>query len=155
MFLEGTRVGIRYYSPTEAPPVIFMNSVDGTEPEYAPNQWNNVVVPSIKDDPSNGIPDDCIAVFLCGILIITNGYASESADMHVRFRRWLSGNNTYFPPYILQAVSNVGGARHPFSLWVPVDTRRFQFYWTRSTQPPWPQHASYGLNAYVSDYLSP
>jgi hypothetical protein len=45
------------------------------------------------------------------------------------------------------------GARHPFGVLVPVDWRRFQVYWTRSTLPPWPQHASYGFNAYVNAYL--
>lgn len=157
-WLEGTRIGVRYYSPTEAPPIIYSNSVNGDDPNCPPNQWNNAVVPSISDDPANGIPDDCIAVFLSGILIITGGNTptDEAADIHVRFRRWLAGNNQYLPAYAAQAVAETNnGARNPYTQIVPVDCRRFQFYWTRSTPPPYPVHASYGFNAWVSGYVRP
>jgi hypothetical protein len=147
MWIEGSIIGVPYYAPTENAPVIYMNSVNEDDPNWLPNQWNNVVVP--------GIPDNARAVQLTGLLIISPGEtANETPDLHLRFRRWLPGNNLYLPPYIGQACASVTtGARHPFSVWVPVDWRRFQVYWTRSTPPPWPQHASYGFNAYVNAYL--
>jgi hypothetical protein len=61
MFVEGSKVGVRYYAPSEASPVIFTNSVQADDPAFPPNQWNNVTVPDV--------PQDCIAVHLVGIAI--------------------------------------------------------------------------------------
>ena len=151
MWIERNGHGVPYYGPTQEAPVIFQNAVDGDGP-CLPGVWHAVTVP--------GIPDDCISVGLCGILIITSGEVpagqpdiTEIADMHLRLRRWLGAGNTYTPSYAWQCVeARAGGQRSPFYAEVALDERRFEWHWTRATPPPYPQHASYGVVAWPVCY---
>jgi hypothetical protein len=146
-YVECQIIGVPYYSPSEHPPVVFMNSITAPDPAFPENEWVTVEIPVI--------PDDTKFVHLTGVMIITSGAVdlAETADMHLRLRRYLAPPNAYSPDYVGQVCeSRTGGVRSPFAAWCPVENRKFQLHWTRSTPYPHPQHAAYGLKLYVDAY---
>lgn len=146
MWVEGLIQGVPYYSPSEYPPVVFENSINS---DVGSGVWKEATIPS-------DIPEDVVAVSVVGILIITYGQTdlSETADLHLRLRRPLGATNAYLPDYIGQICeSRSGGVRSPFSSWVAVADRKFEYHWTKTTPPPYPEHASYGFKLYVDSYL--
>lgn len=93
-------------------------------------QWNTV---DIRTNTNLGSIAGIKAVFLQGILIITNTDSAAAADMHVAFR---APGQTGFTcdDYSAQATfTGVGGTREPIGLWVPVVNNLFQICWNRFT----------------------
>lgn len=91
-----------------------------------------------------GVPPDAKAVFLAGLLIITHGTRSETANLDIAFRApgdvaAQCGNK------IGQSVeAHVGGGqRQTMSLWVPVVDGLVEMCMTRSTLGQWPTTSAY------------
>jgi hypothetical protein len=164
-FIEGTRIGVTAGYPTqENPPVIFFNAVDSTEDGKPSGVWHTVTVPNV--------PADVKAVFLTGLLIITNETCPafmgppqcplppwESADLHIYFR----APGALPPPglggidFPCQAThSGHGGTRNPCGVWVLVVGRQFQWWWYRSTGGDYANgghHPAYGAKFSVNAYI--
>lgn len=142
-WLRSGNLAFPYYSPSQDAPVVFMNAIDG---DSSDNQWRAAEIP--QDAP------DAVAAHVIGILIIThpgpvNGNV-PTADLHLRLRRFLGSGNAYSPGYIGQICeAQPGGVRSPFAAWVALEDRKFEWHWTRTTPPPYPQYPSYGISLWV------
>lgn len=112
------------------------------------------------------IPVDATAAKLRGIVIITGGNQTGTADIGVVIRAVgdtrvsCTGAN-----YTGQAVfqTNVvpvngtnyvigGGERSGMATWVPLTAGKFEWCWTRSTPGQWPSQPSYGVNLSVESW---
>jgi len=146
-WIEGSTVGVTKRSPTQANPVIFLNTFTGNGLERFPeNTWATV-------DTAGLIPPTAKAIFLTGVLIITHGTSMETADLVVHFR---ADGESYDYNYNWQTVeaSTQNGQRSPMAVWVPLsETGKFQFKWRRSTAGQYPEHSSYGVNLSLNAYL--
>ena len=93
-----------------------------------------------------GLTADAQAAFLSGLLIITRGTTSETADITLTFRR--PGDGTPCTKYLGQAVEahSGGGQRSPISSWVPLDDGKFEFCYRIMTPGSWPTNSAYGIN---------
>lgn len=131
-----------YYGPTQYPPVVFEAAIDGG----SENRWIEATIPPEA-------PADAVAAHVVGILIITHPGLTQpipTADLHLRLRRAIGVDNPYSPDYIGQVCeAQPGGVRSPFAAWVALQDRKFEYHWTRSTPPPYPQYPSYGFKLYV------
>lgn len=112
-------------------------------PVYGPQEsgvWHTVDLKPL------GVTADAQAAFLSGILIITRGTTSETADITVAFRR--PGDGTPCTKYLGQAVEahSGGGQRSPISSWVPLDDGKFEFCYRIMTPGSWPTNSAYGIN---------
>ncbi|MBV1693669.1 MAG: hypothetical protein KGP27_04325 [Hyphomicrobiales bacterium] len=91
-----------------------------------------------------GVPPDARAVFLAGLLIITHGTRTETANLDIAFRA--PGDTTaQCGNKIGQSVeAHVGGGqRQTMSLWVPVVDGLVEMCMTRSTLGQWPTTSAY------------
>lgn len=104
-----------------------------------PDTWHLVTLPYT-------VPADAKAVFLSGLLILTNPSTIGICNLTVTFRApgstWDSGN------YQLQTASTAGsgGSRAPASTFAPVVNRQFEVYHTRT--PGCPALVNLSLQAY-------
>jgi hypothetical protein len=133
--------------------IIYINAVD-TEGEWpAGGGWFTVDAGKTVYDVDNGMPEDVIAVWLSGILIISPGYASEVADLHFYCRKPSTiPTDTYLCAQTC-ATAPAQGARTNFTTLVPVTNRKFEFWWYKSTGGYWPEHSSYGIIAWPIGYI--
>lgn len=144
-FVEGNRIGVPLKSPTQSNPIIFLNTVTGVGATW--NQWTTV-------DMTGKVPADTKAIRLDGILIISHGSSSETADLMVHFRKT---NDTSFPyTYIMQTIeTDIGaGQRSNAGTWVALDENlTFQYKWNVNQLGTYPQYSSYGINLSMTAYL--
>lgn len=151
-WLEGNIIGVTKCSPTQSNPVIFINTHTNTMSSFGksmhslPDQWTTVSVAS-------HVPNNTIAIFITGLLIITHGTTQETADLQVFFR---ANDATTDYNYNWQTVeASVGnGQRSTMAVWIPLNTdREFDFKWHRSTIGQYPDNSAYGVNLSLNAYL--
>ena len=151
VFAEWVSGSVKVYapSPSDAPMGVFFNSYTGAG--AAVNTWTTV-------DLSDVVPDNTIAVYLTGILIITHGTKQETADMHMFFRQ----DQSYDPKgrYTHQVIeaSSRNGQRSTMGVWVALDAnKRFQYKWEtgpESIYGQYPAYSAYGANLLVNAVLT-
>lgn len=88
------------------------------------------------------------AVFLQGIMIITNPVVGFTANLTIAFRApgetWVTGQD-----YSAQAVIvGSNGIREPVGLWVPVVDNKFEMCWSRYYHPNVSYAVGLAANAY-------
>jgi hypothetical protein len=159
-WLEGNVIGVinpgvAANSDNPRTEIIYQNAVydDGYLPAGA--DWYTVNAGKTVYGVDNGIPHDAIAIMLSGVLIISPGYATESADLQLYIRRHgaaPSDGDIYLCAQTT-AVAPGNGARTNFTTMVPVVDRKFDIWWHRSTGGYWPDHASYGIIAWPIAYV--
>ncbi len=134
---------------------IFVNSYTGVGP--VAGTWRLVDLKTI------GVPASALAAHFDGMLIITGaGYASETADLGVIFRKpgdtSVSCSTTHyaaqavFVTNMVGAQTILGGQRSTSSVTVPLVNGEFEWCWTRSTSGNWPVNSSYGVNYGIRGY---
>lgn len=120
---------------------VFANSYTGAGP--AAGVW------SVVDLTERGVPQDAVAAFLSGILIITYaGPDQGGADLQVFFRRLGDTATQDIDGQAVEAKTG-NGIRSTMSTWVPLVDGKFEWKWTRSTTAQWPNGPSYGVNLNV------
>lgn len=137
---------------------IFANSYTGVGP--LAGVWQFV------DLKPRGVPANALAADFQGLLIITGaGYASETADLGVVFRKpgdsaVACSTNHYAGQAVL--VTNqvgsqtiLGGIRSTIHVMIPLTDGAFEWCWTRSTSGNWPTNSSYGVNLGLRAYYIP
>lgn len=152
-YIEGQIIGVPYHSPSQNPPVVFLNDIDAPSTTFPAGQWVTVEVPDI--------PEDTKAVSLVGVMMITSGslqvagdFPQQQPNMTLRVRRWVGPTIPYSPDYVGQVVeARFGGVRTNFSSWCAVENRKFEIFWTRNTPYPHPGYAAYGLKIYIDAYM--
>lgn len=110
-----------------------------------PNVWHTI------DLTPFGVGVDATAAGLSGILIITHGYAVETAWLTLVFRRPGDAFNDC-TKYIAQVIEPAlqGGVRAPFSTMVPLRKGQLEFcYRIPEGMPAWPDASAYGFNLSV------
>ena len=130
--------------------LIFFNTYTGAGMTQFPvDTWVTV------DCVPFGVPADAVAVFLCGLMVITHGTTAETADLQVTFRA--PGDTVASNQYIGQTIeASVGnGQRSNLATWVPLVDGKFQMYWHKSTPGTWPTNSSYTINLFPQQYLRP
>lgn len=157
-WLEGNRfgtinsgVGAGEGSPHSQ--IIYINAVN-TDGDYpAGGGWFTVDASKTVYGVDNGLPEDTLAIWLSGILIISPGYAEETADLHFYCRKpSIIPTDTYLCAQCC-STAPAQGARTNFTTLIPVTDRKFQFWWYKSTSGYWPDHASYGIIAWPIGYI--
>ena len=143
-WIEGSLIGVPLDNP-KIPVAVFLNSYTGDGAQAG--QWVEI------DLTEQGIPDDTLAVFLSGLLIITHGTTGELCNLTVSFRA--PGDDLSAANYLGQAIEahNGGGQRSTFATWVPVFDRRFEFRWDRGTGGQYPAHCAYAVNLSLQAYV--
>ena len=143
-WIEGSMIGVPTDNP-KRPNAIFLNSYTGDGVHAG--RWHEI------DLTKQGIPEDSLAVFLSGLLIITHGTTGEVCNLTVAFRA--PGSDLPAGAYLGQAIEAAigNGQRSTFSTWVPVFERRFEFRWDRGTGGNWPAHCAYAVNLSLQAYV--
>ncbi len=160
-WVEGSTIGVPWDN-AKRPTAIFVTSLDPTASipriPIPPNQW-------VLIDLTNGpdwdvtefggdnvrwqpdIPEDTIAVFLSGMLIITHPGGIITCDLWANFRA--PGGDLFEGSYQMQTIEAVAGSgsRSTASVMVPVVDRRFEFYWNHTQGCP--SAINLSLQAYV------
>lgn len=135
-WIDITKIHISKKSPTQQQ-VIFVNSF--TEVGPIANTWHIV-------DMSNDLPEEAKAVNLVGILIITHGLNSETADLELFFRAYGETDYYLYTGQVIEA-SIYNGQRSTMSVWIPLSSdKKFEFYWTRTNAGQYPSWSAYGIN---------
>lgn len=143
-YLEGNIVGVPEVSPLAQNPIIFLNTYTGTGATR--NTWTKV-------DMTGIVPSGTKAIRLDGILIITHGTTSETADLMVHFRK---PNETYEYNYIMQTIeaSTLNGQRSNAGTWIALDENMcFEYKWNSQTLGQYPTYSAYGLNLTLTAYM--
>jgi hypothetical protein len=147
-FVEGTVIGIAKDHPKQHN-VVFINTTDpDTVKTWPPNRWNVV-------DCSRIVPDGTKAVALSSLLIITHGKNAGIANLTVAVRRHGStiDNSRNYHTQTVEAHTG-GGQRTSDTIWVALSPdRRFEVFWSRSDEPPYPDGSAYGVNMNLFGYL--
>lgn len=147
---EGTLITGYRTDNSKTPTAVFLNTYTGDGvAQFPPDTWVTV------DCVPLGIPVTAVAVFLCGLLIITHGLTDETADLWIAFRApgdTLAPGN-YTGQVIEAAVGN--GQRTNLSTWIPLVGGKFQLYWHRSTTGAYPANSAYAINLAAQLYLRP
>jgi hypothetical protein len=134
--------------------IIYQNAV--TDEGYLPaGAWHTIDAGKTFYGVDTGIPQNAIAIWLSGVLIITCGLAAEVADLQLYCRR-LGATNADGDIYLCAqttAVGPSGGARTNFTTVVPLVDRKFELWWYRSTGGFWNANSSYGIIAWPIAYL--
>ena len=136
--------------------IMYLNAVYDYGQYPAGGGWFTVDAGKTVYNVDTGIPEDALAIWLSGILIISPGYATESADLQLYIRRPGAVPATDGDTYLCAqtcASAPGNGARTNFTTLVPVTDRKFEFWWHRSTFGFWPDHASYGIIAWPIGYI--
>jgi len=124
--------------------LIFMNTVNVA---LGPSQLGPPADQWIEYDVTQRVPADVKAVFLAGILLITNN-ATSPANMTVAFAAPNAGVDPH--SYTFQAtLAGYGGVRQPASTWVPVVNGKFWLFWHASYIDP---NTYYGFNLSINAY---
>lgn len=127
-YQECDKIGVITKHPAGGASVTGWNTYTGTG--LRDGQWNLV---DIRTNSNLGTIAGIKAVFISGILIITNPDREAAADMHVAFRA--PGQNGFTcADYSGQStLTGYGGNREPIGLWVPVVNNLIEVCWTRAT----------------------
>lgn len=149
---EGTIVGVVADSPTQRPPLIFVNTWTGEGLDAFPmGVWTDVHTAGL-------VPAGVIAVDLTGIMIITHGWAVEICDLTIAFRRKGTTREDY--PYAGQVIeaSTQNGQRTNYTGRIPVDDHGvFQLKWVQTPAYPvgftWPLFCAYDIDLRLTGYL--
>ena len=116
---------------------VFVNSYTGVGPEAG--IWHVI-------DVSDKLPPEAKAINLMGILIITHGLSSETANLQLYFRRHGETKEAIYCGQVIEA-SSLNGQRTNFSAWIPLwDDLKFEFKWVRTGNSQYPQYSAYGIN---------
>lgn len=94
-----------------------------------------------------GVASDAKVAFLSGVLTITHGTTTETADLKITFAAADEGPmdcGKYLGQTIESAVG--GGQRSNMATWVPLTSARFRFCYSLSTPGAWPANSSYAIN---------
>lgn len=146
-FVEGTTIGVPSKSPTGIAPVIFINTATGAGVTENPSgEWSVI-------DLSGIVPDGTKAVRLDGLMLITHGSTSETANLTIAFR---SVGETYSYTYNMQVIeaSTGNGQRSIGGDWIAIDENKcFEIKWDRTSQGQYPEFSSYGINLRLTAYL--
>ena len=147
-FVEGTTIGIAKDHPKQHN-VLFVNTTDpNTTKRWPPGRWNVV-------DCSGIVPEGTKAVALSSLLIITHGKQAAMANLTVAVRRHGSAvdNSKNYHAQTTEVSTN-GGQRTSDTIWVAVSPdRKFEVFWTKTAEPPYPEGTAYGINMNVFGYL--
>lgn len=128
--------------------VIFLNT--HSQPDgLAPGVWHTLDVAAL------GVPQDAVAVFLSGLLIISHGWSPETCSLTMAFRA--PGSQDLAGNYIFQTIEAAifGGQRSNAAAWLPVKNGKFEMHWTQSSprDKAWPETCAYGVNLRASAYV--
>ncbi len=142
------------YVPKGPPPYpVFLNTANGigvTTPYngkiFARNAWTRV-------DLGDLVPEDCKAVFLTGILIITHGTSGETADLTINLKPPSSTENPLnYEGQVIEPFTG-GGQRSPYASWVGVENRQFDFWWNAGPAfGSYPDWSSYGVSLQLQQF---
>lgn len=147
-FIEGGIIGVIANAPAGQQPPIFINTYTGDGmTQFPEGQWVDV-------DVSAYVPADAIAVRLDGLLIISHGTTTETADLTVAFRTDTTNSYSYTMQCVETAVGS--GQRTDAGTWVALSAaKKFQMKWTRSTGGSYPTNSAYGINLSLTAYVRP
>ena len=135
-----TTITVPKHAPSQQQ-VIFVNSYEEIGP--LAGEWHTI-------DVSNLVPEEAKAIFLEGILIITHGFSTETANLQIFFRADGVTDYYIYPGQVIEASSE-NGQRSPMSLWIPLSKdKKFQFKWTRTNPGQWPIWSAYGINLWLN-----
>lgn len=124
---EGSVLAVRDDN-SKRPVAIFLNTVSPTNSwvprSMAKDTWHTI---DVSGAPWS-VPLDAKAVFLAGMLIISHGHSSPTADIWATFRA--PGDTLDPTAYQIQAIEAAPsqGQRSTCALWVPVKEGKFEFY---------------------------
>jgi hypothetical protein len=134
--------------------VLWMGNTSATKIPMIPLPANTWTTVSLADGPSWGafaphLPDDVIGVFLSGILVVTNASAAI-CNITGQFRA--PGSQMTEGQYRMQAMAIPGdGDRANVAMWVPVQNKQIEFYWTTNAIAG----CSYAVSLTLDAYLRP
>lgn len=135
--------------------IIYVNAVYDAGPQPS-GIWHTVDAGKTVYNIDTGIPEDALAIWLSGILIISPGYAYEIADLQFYCRRLGAVPAIDGDTYLCAQTCSTApaqGVRTNFTTLVPVTDRKFEFWWNRSSGGYWPDHTSYGIIAWPIGYI--
>jgi hypothetical protein len=141
------------YVPKGPPPYpVFLNTYTG---DGVTTPWNGKIFTRgawTRVNLGDMVPDDCKAVFLTGILIITHGTTVETADLTINLKPPSSTENPLNIEGQVVETQVGGGIRSPFASWVGVENKEFDFYWSTPSLGVWPTYSSYGVSLQIQQF---
>jgi hypothetical protein len=144
----------RVYVPKGPPPYpVFFNTYNGIGVTIP---WNGKLFTRgawTRVNLGDMVPDDCKAVFMTGILIITHGTNAETADLTINLKPPSSNENPLnYEGQTIEAMVG-GGQRSPYASWVGVENKEFDFYWnTTQLNGNWPDWSSFGASLQIQQF---
>lgn len=158
-WVEGGIVGFRNNN-SKRPNALFTSTANPpgrtspTDPHdgFCMGEWHDLDLRTKCD-----LPEDCIGVFLQGLMIITAGYAPITANVHAGFR--VPGDDLTPDSYQIQAMEGLpapyGGVRSTVALAIPVKDGITQFRWDYAGTGCYPASAAYAINLALGFYVRP
>lgn len=112
----------------------------------------NINTPTILDftKPPYNLPNDAKAAFLTGMVLITHGNKSESADIHLTVGAegdpnfQCNAQNYYLAQTVETSIGS--GQRSNAAFWTPLTNGKAKFCYWVSTSGKWPTNSAYGIN---------
>jgi len=144
-WVEGAIVGVPAKSPFSVYG-FYVNTYNGQGvQQYPAGQWHVV-------DLSAEVPPDTKAIHLCGLLLITHGTNTDTAQITVHYRTL---GETYDYPYMGQCVEGSEGNRENHSCWVRLVDGKFEIKWTRipSAGDNYPTESIFGVSLLIDAYM--
>lgn len=123
--------------------------ISGAGNNYGQQSINTPTTVDLTQPPYN-LPTDAKVAFLSGMLIITHGTSSETADIHVTVGAdgdpnfECNAQTRYLGQTIEASVGN--GQRSNAAFWTPLTNGKFKFCYWVATPGSWPTNSAYGLN---------
>lgn len=153
-WISGT-IGVPAGGPASVTRAIFLNTSTGVGVDVWPDSgvpgsngpWRTV-------DVSELVPEGTKAIRLDGLLIISHGSISGTADLAVGFRAM---GETADYSYVLQTIEAESGqgVRSNAGTWIALDeNRQFEFRWQRTLPGTWPTYPAYGINLRITAIIS-
>lgn len=145
-YLEGDIIGVPSKSNTQYNPPVFMNSSTTPPIGAAHNTWTTIDLTGI-------VPPGTKAVRLDGVLIITHGNSTETANLKVHFRK---GGETDEYNYNMQVIETQvgGGQRSTAGVWIALDDNLcFQYKWATDYLGAYPTYSGYAINLSLTAYV--
>lgn len=139
-WLEVDKILVPKFGPASQLLPVFFNTPPAIGPSV--NTWTTV-------DVSSYVASNTVAIHITGLLLITHGTTTETADLRLHFRRDSSQTGNYIHQVVETSVT--GGQRSPMACWVPLtDNKTFDWKWnTQFTPGTYPSFSAYGANLQI------